>query len=82
MLYNFKNIRLQSLISIISLAGCSGNFDVDMRDQLGGLLDTSAVASAAVANRPDQDIRGVITFTNYQVIVAKNGDRLSDLANA
>ena len=80
MLYNFKNIRLQSLISIISLAGCSGNFDVDMRDQLGGLLDTSAAASVAVANRPDPDTRGVITFTNYQVIVAKNGDRLSDLA--
>ena len=80
MRYNFKKSQLQLLMSIVGLAGCSGNFDVDMRDQLGGLLDTSAAASVAVANRPDPDTRGVITFTNYQVVVAKNGDRIGDLA--
>ena len=80
MRYNFINIRLQLLTSIIALAGCSGNFDFDMRDQLGGLLDTSEAARVAVANRPDPDTRGVITFTNYQVIIAKNGDRIRDLA--
>ena len=80
MRYNFRNIRLKLLMSLIGLAGCSGNFDFDMRDQLGGLLDTSAAASVAVANRPDPDTRGVITFTNYQVVIAKNGDRIGDLA--
>ena len=80
MRYNSRNIRLQLLMSIIGLAGCSGNFDFDMRDQLGGILDTSAAASVAVANRPDPDTRGVITFTDYQVIIARNGDRVSDLA--
>ena len=80
MRYNFKKIQLQMLMSIVGLAGCSSNFDVDMRDQLGGLLDTSAAASVAVANRPDPDARGVITFKNYQVVIAKNGDRIRDLA--
>ena len=80
MRYNFKKVQFQLLMSIFGLAGCSGNFDFDMRDQLGGLLDTSAAASVAVANRPDPDTRGVITFKNYQVVVAKHGDRIGDLA--
>ena len=51
-----------------------------MRDQLGGRLDTSSAANRAVANRPDPDERGVITFPNYQVVVARNGDKIGDLA--
>ena len=80
MKYNFKKILLMHLVAFIGLIGCSGDFDFDMRDQLGGHLDTSSAANNAVANRPDPDIRGVITFPNYQVVVAKNGDRIGDLA--
>ena len=80
MKYDFKKIRLMHLMVFIGLIACSGDFDFDMRDQLGGRLDTSSAANSAVANRPDPDERGVITFPNYQVVVAKNGDRISDLA--
>ena len=80
MKYDFKKIRLMHLMVFIGLIACSGDFDFDMRDQLGGRLDTSSAANSAVANRPDPDERGVITFPNYQVVVAKNGDRIGDLA--
>jgi LysM repeat protein len=80
MKFDFKKIRLMHLMVFIGLIGCSGDFDFDMRDQLGGRLDTSSAANSAVANRPDPDERGVITFPNYQVVVAKNGDRIGDLA--
>ena len=80
MKYDFTKILLIFLVAFIGIIGCSGDFDFDMRDQLGGRLDTSSAANSAVANRPDPDERGVITFPNYQVVVAKNGDRIGDLA--
>ena len=80
MKYDFTKIRLIFLVAFIGIIGCSGDFDFDMRDQLGGRLDTSSAANSAVANRPDPDERGVITFPNYQVVVARNGDKIGDLA--
>lgn len=80
MKYNFTKILLMYLTAFIGLFGCLGNFDLDIRDQFGGHLDTSSAANNAMPNRPDPDERGVITFPNYQVVVAKNGDRISDLA--
>ena len=80
MKYDLKKIQLIFLMAFIGIIGCSGDFDFDMRDQLGGRLDTSSAANSALANRPDPDGRGVITFPNYQVVVARNGDKISDLA--
>jgi LysM repeat protein len=80
MKYDFTKILLIFLVAFIGIIGCSGDFDFDMRDQLGGRLDTSSAANSAVANRPDPDERGVITFPNYQVVVARNGDKIGDLA--
>ena len=78
--YNFRKCLLLTIMVLSTVAGCSDNLDFDMRDQFGGRLDTSSAANGAVANRPDPDERGVITFPNYQVIVARDGDRISDLA--
>ncbi|WP_299983025.1 peptidoglycan DD-metalloendopeptidase family protein [uncultured Ruegeria sp.] len=61
------------------LAGCEGPFDYDLRGNVGGFSTTDA-ALAATASRPTPDARGVITYPNYQVAVARQGDTVGDLA--
>ncbi len=80
MKHYLKVKRVLPLVALASVAACSGNLDFDMRDQFGGLLDTSSAARSAVANLPATDARGVITFPTYQVVLAKNGDRIGDVA--
>ncbi|MBN9889785.1 LysM peptidoglycan-binding domain-containing M23 family metallopeptidase [Salipiger abyssi] len=64
-----------------ALGACSGPFDYDMRGRMGGQVDTSQAALAAVADRPQPDDRGIISYPNYQVAVARRGDTATDLAN-
>lgn len=63
-------------------AGCNAPLDLDMRGNFGGF--STAEAARAVAKptneRPQTDQRGVISFPNYQVVVARRGDTLSDVA--
>lgn len=47
---------------------------------LEGTADTSAAAGNAVQNRPQADDRGVISYPNYQVVVARTGDTPSTIA--
>nr|WP_092076408.1 peptidoglycan DD-metalloendopeptidase family protein [Poseidonocella sedimentorum] len=62
------------------LAGCSEPVDLDIRDTFGTTLDTSAAVQTAVGTRPEPDARGVISYPNYQVAVARGGDTLATLA--
>lgn len=63
------------------LAGCDTPFDFDFRDGFGQKLDTSKAATGALAPRPQPDNRGIISYPNYQVAVARRGDTLEDVAN-
>lgn len=67
--------------ALLALAACDdqGNFDIDLRD-LGGGFDTSAAAQN-IANRPRPDDRGVISYPNYQVVIAERGETVRMLAN-
>ncbi|WP_227446205.1 LysM peptidoglycan-binding domain-containing M23 family metallopeptidase [Cognatishimia sp. F0-27] len=65
---------------IAALAACEGPADFDLRGRMGGSVDTSAAATAAIAPRPRPDDRGVISYPNYQVAIARRGDRLADVA--
>ncbi len=61
------------------LAACNGNgFDFDLRDLGNGFDTTSALAN--VEPRPEPDDRGVISYPNYQVVVAKQGDTARSIA--
>lgn len=64
----------------MGLTSCSMAPDVDFRDSLGSLIDTSQAARSAISARPSADARGLITFPNYQVAVAQRGDRIKDVA--
>ncbi|MBY6005824.1 peptidoglycan DD-metalloendopeptidase family protein [Salipiger bermudensis] len=78
----FPQIRLAAPLALLAALGaCSQPLDYDMRGRMGGPIDTSEAALAAVGSRPQADNRGVISYPNYQVAVARSGDRLADVAN-
>lgn len=65
--------------AVLVLAGCQGRpLDIDLRG-LGGGFSTAEAASTSVAARPKPDSRGVISYPNYQVAVARQGDTLADV---
>lgn len=65
--------------SVLALAACEGGFDLDLRDRTGGFGTADAVGQP-VANRPEPDTRGVISYPTYQVAVARRGDTVADVA--
>ncbi|CTQ34313.1 M23 family metallopeptidase [Jannaschia rubra] len=65
------------------LAGCSefesGNLDYDLRNGPGN-LNTTAGVTQSPADRPRPDANGLITYPNYQVVVARRGDTVTSVA--
>ena len=75
-----KLTRSTAILSVLILvAACEGPLDYDMRGQIGA-FNTSNAAQNATTGRPDADERGLITYPNYQVAVARRGDTVSDIA--
>ena len=72
--------RRSVLISCATLltACADGQLDLDLRD-LSNEFDTSAALSATPA-RPAPDERGIISYPNYQVAVARRGDTVNTIA--
>ncbi len=67
--------------SVILLAACEGQpLDFDLRG-VGGGFSTAEAATGPLADRPRPDNRGVISYPNYQVAVARRGDTLADVAS-
>ncbi|PIE14773.1 MAG: peptidase M23 [Rhodobacterales bacterium] len=62
------------------LSGCD-NFDLDFRNNFGNADDTSDAVRKATQARPKPDNRGVISYPNYQVAVARRGDTVTDVAD-
>ena len=80
MAFKFGTKHIIPLLAATTIAGCTNSFSLDVRDQFGGILDTTSAAATAVAERPEPDARGVITFATYQVVLASTGDRIGDVA--
>lgn len=64
-------------VALTALAACEG-FDPDLRD-IGNGFDTSA-AVQDLPGRPRPDDRGVISYPNYQVVVARRDDTIRAIA--
>ncbi len=64
---------------MLALGACEQGLDFDLRGLAGG-FNTADAARQATANRPRPDARGVISYPNYQVAIARRGDRISDVA--
>jgi lipoprotein NlpD len=68
---------LMTGVAFAALAACE-NYDLDMRD-LGNGFDTTA-AVQQLPGRPRPDDRGVISYPNYQVVVARQDDTIRGIA--
>lgn len=73
-------VRLALSGLALGLVTACTDLDYDMRDTFGGSLDTTSAAKGATAERPRPDKRGIISYPNYQVAVARKGDTLNDVA--
>ena len=70
---------LMATVAMTALAACGDQpLDFDLRGLGGGFTTANAAANATV-NRPKADSRGVISYPNYQVVVANRGDTLNDI---
>ncbi|MGR3434075.1 MAG: peptidoglycan DD-metalloendopeptidase family protein [Shimia sp.] len=75
-----RTIRyLAAAAALTGLAACDTALDADLRGGLGATSTTDA-ARAAVGPRPRADARGIISYPNYQVAVARRGDTVVDVA--
>ena len=61
------------------LAACTQPLDFDLRGQIGA-FNTTEAAQKTTVNRPKPDARGLITYPNYQVAVARRGDTVTSVA--
>lgn len=66
-------------VATLALTACDGLPDFDLRD-LGNGFDTSE-AVANLPARPTPDERGIISYPNYQVVVAQSGDTIQTIAS-
>jgi len=71
--------------AMVALAACDGqgnlqspNLDWDFRNLGGGFNTTEAAQN--LPNRPRPDDRGVISYPNYQVVVAQRGETVRQIA--
>ncbi|MFA8442483.1 peptidoglycan DD-metalloendopeptidase family protein [Yoonia sp.] len=64
-------------VAMVALAACE-DFDFDLRDMGNGFDTSSAVQS--LPGRPRPDDRGVISYPNYQVVVARRDDTIRGIA--
>ncbi|MFQ6552870.1 peptidoglycan DD-metalloendopeptidase family protein [Aestuariibius insulae] len=62
----------------LALSACDEPLDLDLRS-LGNGFDTTGSVQT-LAERPEPDNRGIISWPNYQVAVARRGDTISDIA--
>ena len=60
------------------LSACERPLDFDLRDLAKGFDTSQAVAN--MSQRPRPDDRGVISYPNYQVVVAKRDDTMGTIA--
>jgi len=67
--------------SAVLLAACERPLDVDLRGAFGDGFTTADAATGPLDPRPAPDNRGVISYPNYQVAVARRGDTLTDVAS-
>ncbi|MBC7479932.1 MAG: LysM peptidoglycan-binding domain-containing M23 family metallopeptidase [Pseudorhodobacter sp.] len=72
-------VRVTGVLAFLLLSACGDGATMDW-DLRNNDSTTAGVANRATANRPAPDQNGVISYPNYQVVVAKRGDTVAGLA--
>ena len=73
-----SRVLLMCSAAVLALSACT-DFDMDLRRSENG-LSTSEAARQATAPRPRPDGRGIISYPDYQVAVARSGDTVRSVA--
>ena len=78
--YSNKIIRLILFLILLSVGSCRvlSNLDFDLR---GNEYDTSEAVRKAMNTRPLPDSRGIISYSTYEVAVARQGDTIKSIAD-
>ncbi len=75
---NSHTLSLTIVLALVALTGCNtSDLDFDLRQNQYG---TSDAALGVLKKRSKPDARGIITYQNYQVAIARFGDTLETLA--
>ncbi len=69
---------LVTTVALFGLAACEVPLDADLRSLGEGFSTTEAALNAA--QRPQPDANGIISYPNYQVVVAQQGDTVRGIA--
>jgi LysM repeat protein len=78
-LANSRFRLLAGVASLVFLAACEEPLDYDLRGNIGA-FSTAEAARTITTTRPSPDERGIISYPNYQVAVARRGDTAADVA--
>ncbi|WP_282061935.1 LysM peptidoglycan-binding domain-containing protein [Roseobacter litoralis] len=73
-------LLLLSASTVALLGACTQGFDYDLRGIGGGFSTADAASQVGTEQRPQPDNRGVISYPNYQVAVAEQGDTIQSVA--
>lgn len=73
-----RPVLILTATALLGLTACS-DFDLDMRSAANG-FSTADAARQVSADRPTADARGIITYPDYQVVVARGGDTVQTVA--
>lgn len=65
----------------LTLAACDQPLDFDLRGITDGFSTAQAAVDASTAAKPKADARGIISYPNYQVVVARRGDTIDTIAD-
>lgn len=74
-----RQVTLLSSAALLALAACEG-FDPDLRPS-SAPFTTADAAREITGQRPRPDSRGIISYPDYQVAVARSGDTVATVAN-
>ncbi len=74
-----RTYRLTSILAAGALISACEMVDPDLRNYSGNGLDTSTAATNSTA-RAMPDSRGIITYPNYQAVIARSGDTVATVA--
>jgi len=70
---------MASVAALALLSACAEPLDFDLRGNVGA-FSTANAAQTITTDRPKPDERGIISYPNYQVAIARRGDTTADVA--
>lgn len=66
--------------ALAALTACDEPLDFDLRGLADGFNTSQAAIEARTAPKPQADANGIVSYPNYQVVIAQRGDTIASVA--